>query len=99
MYMNTKLQKIFDEYNLSLKDRRDFLQIYSLLSPQKKNAFIENFPTAMAEIESLRQELALEQEILFWDTLDSIERRIKQRRESSIHTTTKEQISTLKDVL
>jgi len=97
--MNTKLQKLFDEYNLSLKDRRDFIQIYTFLSPAKKIGFIENFHEAMREIEILRDELALEQEILFWNTLDSIEKRIQERRQASIYNSTKEQISTLKKVL
>jgi len=97
--MNTKLQKLFDQYNLSLKDRRDFTQIYTLLSPLKKIGFIENFHEAMIEIEVLRNELATEQEVLFWEALDSIEKRIQQRRQISIHNSTKEQISTLKEVL
>ncbi|MDA9129278.1 hypothetical protein N9J72_02270 [Candidatus Gracilibacteria bacterium] len=75
--MNFQLEKLFQSYNLTKKDQHDFRQIYNLLPPHKKVRAVENFVSIMLSIESLREKLYIEHEILFGDTLDSIESKLK----------------------
>lgn len=63
--MNLQLEKLFDSYNFSLKDRHEFLQIFSLLPSNKKVTALENFPKIAAEIGLLREDLVFQQEVLF----------------------------------
>ena len=62
--MNQKLQELFDMYQLSAKERYEFLQIYNLLSAEKKVRALERFQVIMKELETLKKELVYEQEIL-----------------------------------
>ena len=63
--MNSKLEKLFQTYELSEKDQYDFLQIYNLLPGHKKIHAVENFSKIMLSVEMLREDLYLEYEILF----------------------------------
>lgn len=62
--MNEKLEKLFNDYQLSDKERYEFMQIYSLLPPDKKVRALERFQVIMKELEILKKELLYEQEIL-----------------------------------
>lgn len=97
--MNTQLEKLFDRYELDAKDRYEFLQIYNLLSPQKRSRVIENFQDIMESISSLKQELAVEQEILLGNTLESIEKQLRARKILSVSKNTKEELSFFKSIL
>lgn len=74
--MNTFLEKLFQEYNFSEKDRYDFLQIYWLLPDIKKKRVVDNFHQIALQIQDLKEDLAIEQEILLGKTLTSIEKRL-----------------------
>lgn len=74
--MNKELKKILDHYNLSEKDRSEYLQIFSLLSWEKKKWFLENAEKVISAIFDMRKDLQLEQEILMWKTLTRIEEKI-----------------------
>ena len=63
--MNTQLEKLFSEYDFSMKDRYDFMQIYSLLPSHKKVKVIESFEDIANEMNILKKELVTEQELLF----------------------------------
>ena len=97
--MNIRLKKLFTYYNLSLKDRRDFEQIYNLLPSDKRVRAIENFETMMANIEALREDLYLEHEILFGKTLENIEARIAKVQKTAVSNNAKEEITSLKNML
>ena len=79
--MNTKLQKLFHQYDLSEKDRSDFLQIYNLLPWHKKIRAVERFEEIINQIDSLREDLYVEHEILFGSTLNRIETKLKKIQE------------------
>jgi len=48
--MNTQLEKLFEKYNFSQKDRYDFLQIYALLPSYKKVKVVEHFDEITTQI-------------------------------------------------
>ncbi len=75
--MNIKLEKLFETYQFSPKDRYDFLQIYNLLPDYKKIKVIESFEEIAKKLDILRENLHLEQEILFGKTLENIESRLE----------------------
>jgi hypothetical protein len=41
--MNTQLEKLLTQYNLSQKDQYDIKQIYALLPMHKQNNLLQNF--------------------------------------------------------
>lgn len=82
--MNTKLEKLFEIYDFSLKDRVDFLQIYNLLPAFKKVRVIESFEEIASKLQILKQELHTEQEILFGQTLESIASRLETLHKTKI---------------
>ena len=75
--MNFQLERLFTQYKLSEKDQHDFRQIYNLLPGYKKTRVVENFVPIMLSVETLREKLYIEHEILFWDTLEKIEEKLK----------------------
>jgi len=97
--MNIRLEKLFKKHDLSLKDRRDFLQIYDFLPSHKKVQVVENFDTMMGNIEALRDDLYLEQEILFWKSLKNIEEYIETTKKQVVTKQTHKAIAELRDVL
>lgn len=82
--MNTELLKLFDIYNFSLKDRRDFQQIFSLLPSHKKQHLLENFEAIAFSIQTLQSELHFEQEILLGETLEKIQKRVEHLHNSRV---------------
>ena len=94
--MNQKLQELFDMYQLSHKERYEFLQIYNLLSPDKKVRALEGFQVIMKELETLKKELLFEQEILLWGTLESIEEKIFRLKKESLTKTVHTEVQDLK---
>jgi hypothetical protein len=48
--MNPKLEKLLETRDFSIKDKYEIIQIYSLLSTDRKVKFLENFDTIVEEI-------------------------------------------------
>lgn len=96
--MNSKLEKLFQTYELSEKDIHDFLQIYRLLPGYKKTRAVENFTKIMLSVETLREDLYQEHEILFWNTLGRIEEKLKKIKKDLVTQVTKEEISDLRSM-
>ncbi len=71
--MKTRLEILFDTYELSEKDRHEFLAIYTMLPSEKRIRVIENFESIMQELQEHKNDLYLEQEILFGESLRHIE--------------------------
>lgn len=94
--MNEKLEKLFEQYSLSPKERYEFMQIYSLLPPLKKVRALERFEIIMMELETLKKELLYEQETLFGHTLESIEEKIYQLKKQSLSQSVSSEVQDLK---
>lgn len=94
--MNEKLEKLFDQYRLSPKERYEFMQIYSLLPPLKKVRALERFELIMMELETLKKELLYEQEILLGHTLESIEEKIYKLKKQSLTELVSSEVQDLK---
>ena len=62
--MHIRLQKLFDQYNFSAKERYEFLQIFQLLDAKKQARVIDNFEVIQQSISKLQSDLAYEQEVL-----------------------------------
>lgn len=82
--MNTQLEKLFDIHHFSAKDRYDFSQIYSLLPAEKKVRVIDHFSEVAQEMKLLREQLYIEQNILFGETIEHIESRLQRTQKEKI---------------
>lgn len=75
--MNTYLEKLFEKYNLSDKDRHEVRQIYSLLPTDKQRNLIANFDILAFKLKQIEEEINSEREILLGyaeqNLLDTIE--------------------------
>ena len=86
--MNTYLEKLFDKYNISQKNRYEIRQIYGLLPTDKQQNLINNFGKLASNIKIIEEEVNMEREILIWDALDNIRNVItKIRKEKSLEQT------------
>lgn len=97
--INTRLEKLFDQYNFSLKDRYDFSQIFSLLPDYKKKRVVDRFDEIVSSMQDLRGDLILQQEILFGEALENIESKLQQIQVDNVVSRSKRDISDLKNVL
>jgi len=97
--MHTVLEKLFEEYNLGDKDRYEINQIYSFLSPQKKIQMVENFWDIVKHVWRLKSEMFKEQEILFDNTLQNIEQKIKLAKQNQIQSSTQSEILALRNFI
>lgn len=71
--MNTLLEKLFEQHNLSEKDSFDIRQIFSLLPDGKKQNLLNNFGILASRIEQIHKWIALERRILIWNLNKDIE--------------------------
>jgi len=97
--MNTKLKILFEQYEFSRRDIHDFMQVYNLLPDYKKVKAIENFESIAASIGWLREDMLLEQEILFGQTLKNIEEKLQNTKQARISQDTKWDIAMLKNMI
>ena len=70
--VNTLLEKLFEKYNLSEKDKYEIRQIYDLLPPDKKQNLLNNFEVLVLRLERINKEINLERRILIWDVFEDI---------------------------
>jgi len=75
--MNTLLEKYFDEYELSEKDRHEIRQIFQLLPIEKKRYILDNFEELVKRIKKVQEDIKVEQEILIWDAVSKIRNAIE----------------------
>jgi hypothetical protein len=62
--MNLLLEKHFEKYGLSEKDRYEINQIFQLLPPEKKQDVLDNFENLIFKIRKFQEDIRIEQEIL-----------------------------------
>ena len=83
--MNIYLEKLFNRYSISKKNRYEISQIYNLLPPDKQSNLIRNFENLANSINVIEENLSIEREILIWNALDNIKDIIKIiRKEKSL---------------
>ncbi len=71
--MNVLLEKLFEQYGISEKDRFEILQMFQIMSDSKKHLLLNNFEKLSKRIEKISNDIIIEQGIL----LDSILPEIK----------------------
>lgn len=72
--MNTLLQKLFEEYNISEKDCYEIKQIFQIVTDEKKQKILSNFKFLAEKVKKIEEEISLEQEILLDNILPDIEK-------------------------
>ncbi len=75
--MNTLLEKYFEKYDLSEKDRYEINQIFQLLPAEKKQNVLDNFEKLVFKINKFKGDIKIEQEILIWDAVSKIRNAIE----------------------
>lgn len=78
--MNTFLQELFEKYEISDKDRHNILQMYNILSDDKKQNILNNFETLVYKIKKIEEDIKTEKEIILWDALDIVRNAIRKYR-------------------
>ncbi len=66
------LNRFFDKYDFSPKDRYEIAQIYSLLPEEKQKNIIKNFDILAIKIQKIEDDIQIEQEILIGEALSNI---------------------------
>lgn len=94
--MNIYLEKLFERYKLSEKDRYEILQIYTFLPENKRQNLINNFEVIVFKIQKIEQTLELEKEILIWDSVERVRQAVLQNRKKTLDEQIKKQIDLLK---
>ena len=94
--VNTLLEKLFEKYNLSEKDKYEIRQIYDLLPPDKKQNLLNNFETLALKLRKIEEEISSEREILIWDALLDIKNVIDRVKKERLKNETKSKINFLK---
>jgi hypothetical protein len=62
--MNTRLEMLFEKYNVSDKDKYEINQIFSLLPSNKQQNILKNFEVMIFRFEQIHKEINLERRIL-----------------------------------
>lgn len=70
--MNTRLELLFEKYNVSSKDRYEINQIFWLLPPEKQQNILKNFDIMIFRFKQIHKEIDLERRILIWDLFRDI---------------------------
>lgn len=71
-YMNTRLEMLFEKYNVSDKDKYEINQIFWLLPTNKQQNILKNFEVMIFRFEQIHKEINLERRILIWDLFEDI---------------------------
>lgn len=92
--INTKLEKLFEKYNFSQKDRFEISQIFFLLTEDRKQKLISNFDDFAFSVLKINSDIEMEKEILIWDAVEQIKQSILRERKNNFDI--KKQINDLK---
>ena len=74
--MNTKLEKLFEKYNFSQKDRFEISQIFFLLTEERKQNLLKNFDEFALSINKINSDIDTEKDILIWSAVEKIKNSI-----------------------
>ena len=95
--MNTKLEKLFEKYNFSQKDRFEISQIFFLLTEERKQNLLKNFDEFALSINKINSDIDPEKDILIWSAVEKIKNSILEERKNKIDENIKDEINSLKD--
>lgn len=90
--INTKLEKLFEKYNFSQKDRFEISQIFFLLTEDRKQKLLSNFDNFAFQVKKINSDIEIEKEILIWDAVEKIKQSILNNRKND----TKSKINSLR---
>ena len=82
--MNILLEKFFEKYSLSEKNRYEIRNIYSLLPIDKKQNLINNFESLVFRLKKIEEEVNIEREILLWDIITDLEETVNKEKRRRI---------------
>jgi len=71
--MNTRLELLFERYNLSDKNRYEINQFFFLLPDNKKQNLLNNFERLAFRLFQIEDEINEERNILIWNEVKYIE--------------------------
>ncbi|ATU05846.1 hypothetical protein BKN14_05450 [Candidatus Gracilibacteria bacterium HOT-871] len=95
--MNTKLEKLFEKYNFSQKDRFEISQIFFLLTEERKQNLLKNFDEFALSINKINSDIDTEKDILIGSAVEKIKNSILEERKNKIDENIKDEINSLKD--
>lgn len=95
--INTQLEKLFEKYDFSKKDRYEISQIFSLLTEERKQKLLKNFDEFAFSVYKINSDIEIEKEILIWDSVEKIRDSILEERKKTVDESTKRQIDILKN--
>jgi len=82
--MNTLLQRYFDKYDLSKKDKYEINQIFGLLPVDKQQNLLNNFDLLAIRLNKIEEDIRIEREILVWDALYNIKNAIERAKKEDL---------------
>ena len=94
--MNTQLIKLFEKYDLSIQNRHEISQIFSLLSKEKQSNLINNFSLLVVRIDKIEKEIEQEKQILIPKAIDNIKNALEKVKKERISNESKWKIDFLK---
>lgn len=93
MNINIYLEKLFEKYEVSTKDRFEIRQIFTFLSDTKKQNLLDNFWSLAIFLKISHSEMIKEQEILLWKIVSNIENEIQQIWKNILKSNVKQALS------
>lgn len=94
--INTRLEKLFEKYRFSGKDRYEINQIFFLLTEDRKQKFLLNFDDFAFQVKKINSDIEIEKEILMSDEIEKIKQSILTERKNKVDFETKNEINFLK---
>ena len=79
-YMNTRLELLFKNYNISEKNRYEINQLFQLLPSYKKQNLLNNFEVLASRFSEIEEEINTERSILIWNEVENIKNLIIEGR-------------------
>lgn len=78
--MNTVLLRLFEQHDVSERDRYEIGQIYNFLSEEKKQRLIKDFEIFIKRVKKFQKQLKEEKDILIGETINEIKQIIEQTK-------------------
>jgi len=83
--MNTRLEQLFEIYNISEKDRHEINQFFFLLPDINKKNILNNFGNLAQSLKNISDNLEKEREILLPKSIDRVKSVLKQVKDERIN--------------
>lgn len=94
--MNTKLESLFEKYNISEKNRFEIRNFYMFLDEWKKHNLLNNFELLATRLKKIETDIQTEKDILIWQAVDRVKNYIIEKRKNNINSDIKKDIDLLK---